>query len=91
MMNGGNVMAGGTVINIAVNNGQPVTPESAIPGPYASSVPSARRRQPAGQGGRCRSFEQSEAIWKAIHKLYGLLAQQDGRDRRLHRRAANNC
>lgn len=77
MMNGGNVMAGGTVINIAVNNGQPVLPGAAdpaaaqastMPGPYASSAPAPGDAPPAKE--KMSPFEQSEAIWKAIHKLF---------------------
>ena len=70
-LSGGNVMAGGTVINIAVNNGQPVTPEAAagMPGPYASSVPAPADKDAVKE--TMSPFERSEALWKAIHKLYG--------------------
>lgn len=70
MMNGGNVMAGGTVINIAVNNGQPCTPDSAplMPGPYASAVPVAPDAPAVKE--KMSPGEQAEAVWKAIHKLY---------------------
>ena len=74
MMNGGNVMAGGTVINIAVNNGQPVTPEAAaaaVPGPYASApAPAVAADGKAAVKEAMSPGERAEAVWKAIHKLY---------------------
>ena len=63
----GPVMAGGTVINIAVNNG---TASAGDAGPHGNAHAHAHAPYAGGEPDMMSPEEKSESLWKAVQKLF---------------------